>query len=665
MIALTERQMAILKLLRKSDRFITVRTIANYFRVSERSIHYDLNMVKSFLQDLDIHLTSMPNKGLMLKLTPKQRVTIKRVLQQATTFVLSGDNLTRALAIRIIFEQTTTLNRLGLIYKVSRSKIYHYIPDVNDLIKKYGLMLEKKPSKGISIIGNEFDIRCAFGAIASEFLEKSYIGLNKLLELFSHEAIDRSTQLIERYERQANIQFSDEAKRDLLLNLCFQFRRISDHQYVQYPDTEIKRLIENPKFPVVEKIFKLFSSLSEANTVSGGDALANQPAPVTVPMDEIVYSLNQFKLSKISLPLKNTFLSIDKEAQQASLYFAREASKVMGVDFTSDDEFIRGLSYHLQVSLYRIKNHLPIENSLTEQVKYKFRFIYEITRKIIIKMERLIDVSFPEDEIAYIAMHLGASYDRHPNHGFTPSALVICGSGLATSSLLASRLRVMMPEIKIKGPINLASLEHTDISKVDFIVSTVPINFNKKKVIVVNPLLESNDLAKLRKIILKNVYEKQISELLKINQCQPSTTLGALIPTNCIQLKRHIFNWREAIISASRPLLDQGNITQNYVDAMINAVEKLGPYMVFIPSVAMVHASYKDGVRKNGISLLTLAHPIHFGDRTNVKVSIVFVMCSTSANSDYFIKLVNILDHKENRLALNNAEYPGNILHLK
>ncbi|WP_167815090.1 BglG family transcription antiterminator [Sporolactobacillus shoreae] len=644
MISLTERQVNILEVLRGADGFITVKHLSEISHVSERMVRYDLDIIKSFLKELGVPLERKQSQGIMLQMRSKHKAAIDQALQQLNHLVLSSDHLTYALAIRIIMDQETTLDRLGEIYGTSKSRIFHYIPAIDEIFKKHGITLERKRSKGIYITGNEIDIRYAFMSVINDITENSHVDKQNFINLFPKERINQSNALIKAFEEKMQIQFSDGALHDLLLTLCFQLYRVSKQQCVTYPFIEVKKSLAAPEFRLIK------------------DAMITC-VPLQIPQDEIVFTLRQFKLSKISsAPAGRTNFVQDNETYRISLFFAEEASKAIGIDFTKDDEFIHGLTYHLQVSLNRIKHQLPIKNSLTEQIKYKFRFIYEISRKIVIKMEQKLDISFPEEEIAFIAMHLGASYERHSISGFMPSALIVCGSGLATSSLLASRLKVMMPEMKIVGPINLSRLQSFDISGIDFIISTVPIDFSKKNVTVVNPLLETSDLVRLRKMLFKRAYQKQMNDLLKINQ--PASTLGALIPADHIQLNQKITDWRSAIAEASHPLLDHQFISHRYIDAMIKAVEELGPYMVFIPSVAMVHASYKDGVNKNGMSLLTLSNPIIFGDRTDVKVSIIIVMCSTKADSDHFIKLVKILDNKENMRTLKNATKLEDILYL-
>ncbi|MBL5800213.1 PTS sugar transporter subunit IIA [Bacillus sporothermodurans] len=123
-------------------------------------------------------------------------------------------------------------------------------------------------------------------------------------------------------------------------------------------------------------------------------------------------------------------------------------------------------------------------------------------------------------------------------------------------------------------------------------------------------------------------------------------------------------SWRNAIRLASQSLIENGFITNQYTHAMIRAVEELGPYMVFIPEVAIVHASSKEGVLKDGASLLALDKPIPFGDSEKVMVQLIFVICSTMSESDLFIQLVQILEENNNLEILKSSKRIQEILKL-
>ncbi|CCQ93227.1 L-ascorbate-specific enzyme IIA component of PTS [[Clostridium] ultunense Esp] len=82
-------------------------------------------------------------------------------------------------------------------------------------------------------------------------------------------------------------------------------------------------------------------------------------------------------------------------------------------------------------------------------------------------------------------------------------------------------------------------------------------------------------------------------------------------------------DWREAIRIVGNLLVEAGDVKQTYVDAMINAVEKFGPYIVLSPGLALAHARPQDGALKVGLSAALLKNPIDFGHPDNDPVKLV------------------------------------------
>ncbi|MFD2616151.1 BglG family transcription antiterminator [Terrilactibacillus laevilacticus] len=644
MISLTKRQMNILEHLLSTKGYTKTKNLAKTHNVSERTIRYDLDFIQSYLKEYSIPLLRKQNHGISLEMTPKQTMTLHSELKRFNHIVLTKEDLIYSMSITLTIVKVTTLERLGEIHGISKNRVFHYIPEIQSLLKKFGAKLERKPSKGLFLVGNEIDIRHAFYSITHHVISNSLVTEDYISNLFDSKLFDSAKQFIYKYEKEVDIKFSDDAYVELFLIMCYQHIRKKNSKFVSYSFTDKKVMMHSKRYQAIMQLYPLFFKQ-------------------IISDDEAFYLFKQFEVFKLSAFPQENISKHNEEAYNMSLYFAKEASQAIGIDFVKDLELINGLTYHLQVSLNRIKNNFDIENVLTEQIKYKFRFIYEIIRKTVIKLEQKLKITFPEEEIAFISMHFGASYERHTLSGNMPSALVVCGSGLATSSLLASRLKVMVPEMKIYGPINISQLEEYDLYNIDCIISTVHLPIPSHKVIVVNPLLESEDLVKLKKIVFRKAYKKQMDALLNIDH-QSLSILAHLIPEKHIQLNHHIEDWRTAIREASNPLLHSGCISTQYVSAMIRAVDELGPYMAFIPEVAIVHASYKDGVYKDGLSLLTFSNPIFFGDKTDVKVKIIIVMSSKKAESDHFLKLVKILENGQNLSIIRQATQIKDILYL-
>lgn len=646
LISLTNRQLDILSFLLKQQDFINIQSVAKKFKVSERTIRYDLDFIQGFLKEIDIGLVRKPRKGVCLKLSTEEKARLESKLVLLDNTIATKEENILLISFEMLIRDKTTLDELSDRLELSKSTVYHLMAETEMFFKRTGIMLVKKPSHGLSIDGNELDIRNCFSLLysdaASSTLLRKYVK-----QLFPSDVTKNADVFIGLYEEETKTYFSDHAREELLMSICFQFNRIKKGQLVQYPFMERKGILETQESSLINRLYKSVFCVS-------------------LHVDELSYLTKQIKGTKVTSCLTQVF-DLNEDIQNESFYrithdFINEVKLLIGIDFSKDLEFVNGLMIHLQVALHRLKNNQKIENSLTEQVKFKYRYIYEITRKSLLPIEKKYHLYFPDEEVAYIAMHLGASYERYSFSGFMPTALIVCGSGLATSSLLATRMKVMLPEIKTVGPVNTNNYKNYLDESIDFIVATVPIE-SDRKVLRVNPLLDSEDIAKLQAETFKKAYQKQVLALTKHESMKnDDLEMAMIIPEEHIQLNKSIDEWRKAIKLASKPLLDNQYISDEYVDDMIRAVEELGPYMVFIPEVAVVHASPKKGVLRDGISLLQLSDAIKFGDSGQVMVKVIFVICSMEAESSLFLKLIQIIERSTNQEKIKNAQNKKDIL---
>ncbi len=91
-------------------------------------------------------------------------------------------------------------------------------------------------------------------------------------------------------------------------------------------------------------------------------------------------------------------------------------------------------------------------------------------------------------------------------------------------------------------------------------------------------------------------------------------------------------NWQQAVRSVGALLVANGSATQEYVEAMISAVNEFGPYMVITKKLAIAHAAPSDAVLKNDCALITLAKPVNFGC-DNDPVYVVLSICCVDSDS--------------------------------
>ena len=88
-----------------------------------------------------------------------------------------------------------------------------------------------------------------------------------------------------------------------------------------------------------------------------------------------------------------------------------------------------------------------------------------------------------------------------------------------------------------------------------------------------------------------------------------------------------------AVELAGDLLVSSGRVTPEYTTQMIDVFETHGPYFVIAPGVAIAHAKPSDAVISTGLSLVTLAEPVVFGNAANDPVRLVIGMSARDHDS--------------------------------
>ena len=96
--------------------------------------------------------------------------------------------------------------------------------------------------------------------------------------------------------------------------------------------------------------------------------------------------------------------------------------------------------------------------------------------------------------------------------------------------------------------------------------------------------------------------------------------------------------WEDVIRHGGQLMVDAGLVEPSYVDAMVNSVHEMGPYIVLAPGVAMPHARPEAGAKRVGTALVTLDKPVNFGSPANDPVKVAVFLCAP--NKDEHIQLL-------------------------
>ncbi|MBO0440895.1 PTS sugar transporter subunit IIA [Candidatus Enterococcus ikei] len=95
-------------------------------------------------------------------------------------------------------------------------------------------------------------------------------------------------------------------------------------------------------------------------------------------------------------------------------------------------------------------------------------------------------------------------------------------------------------------------------------------------------------------------------------------------------------NWEDAVILSCQTLLEKGIIAQQYVDEIVECVQKYGPYIVIVPGVAMPHSSEdSQGVLGTAISFTKMSQEVVFEEGNPEKNARLFFTLAAKNNEEH------------------------------
>lgn len=116
--------------------------------------------------------------------------------------------------------------------------------------------------------------------------------------------------------------------------------------------------------------------------------------------------------------------------------------------------------------------------------------------------------------------------------------------------------------------------------------------------------------------------------------------------------------WEEALRLSCQALIEQGLITEEYVEEIIQNVKDNGPYIVIADQVAMPHAmSNSPGVTGTGISFTKFPEPVIFHDEATGEdkpATLFFTLAAKNAEEhlENITHLMDLLMDEETVVAL-------------
>ena len=671
------RQRHELRLLAERGEFDLERVAAD-FGVSVRSIRYDIDDLNVLLLDL-----SREDAIVVRQKTAQLQGDVPRRKIMELSFTRGRDYNVSPLSTqeRVLLSVFTlcwlddfiTVQSLADDYQVSRVTVSRDLQKVREYCEAHGIAFEGNRGKGVRVVADEKTRRRVIAQVLRDY--GTTVGLHSGLEVadylkwFSEQELRSIEDIVREAEAQAGLYLDDVAFEAMVVHIALSIKR---------SETQMGM----PTAPMA------------AGTLDVG-SLQYQMADHIVRQVESVFG--------VSLPEAEHYyieVHIGARSSEAAASSTRDAviefmcmstiaevSRELGVDLTHDTHLYDRLLRHVLGSVYRKQAGLLLENPLRDELLEGYAGHAGIVRRALDDsgLSQLMEMT--DDEVTYVLLHFeaalvgdGSERMRHAN------VVVVCSTGVGTAELLAAELRrsfdvniiANVPSHRARGLVG-------DVG-IDLVVSTVELDVSVPCV-VVHPIPREDDMdriacalrelgfsgdvdlpplrdlgagaRKVARILRHNPGRNQEAQLMSelrsllekrdwIGQ-ERSYMLSELLEGGHVVLDAECETWQEAVRASGMPLVATGDITEEYIDAVIANIEEAGPYVVITKHVALPHATNRVGVNGTAMSCVRLRTPVEFGSAENDPVKYEFMLATVDATSHLqaLMSLVGLLRTQE------------------
>lgn len=637
MITLTRRQRDILLYLLKQEHYTTYNQCAETFGVSNRSVRNDIQCVEAFLSENGCQLIKKSGLGVKIQCDESRRSDLKREMSSRKNRTFHRKERQYIAILVLLLKENCTFQEIADICYVSKQTIINGFLDIQKELAQDELVVEKISGVGLRLVGEELLIRRKFIQMVTP--DDSISWVQEIIEeVHEFQTVEKEAEdILSQMWEQCGISFVNQRRIQYIL--CYFLIRSGKGHHLPEQMAGYNRLSVNNSEAVLEILKKYFKEETEQIYV------------FTILFGERMEQTWQKEIAEEE----------EDEASRIAMYLVESLQQLNQFE-VEQPEMVKGLTFHLRSAIYRYHNHIHIQNEMLDEIKLSIPLMYEYTKKKLREIEGSCHLEFEENEIAYIAMYIASIYETSIKEKTTLKILIVCSFGLATSSILKTRILSVLPDCDILEPVShKQAVEFLENSQVDVIIATNEFEYGDIPVISVNPLLSSHDIDKIKDYLYQYSYSKMCRQFIKSSLENNETDRGKYylkdyVEEENIQIADKCKSWEEAIQLAAAPLLEKNLIFQSYVNSMIWAVKEFGTYMVLTPKTAYVHAGIEDGVQKNCVSMLVLKHPVEFGDVNPKTVSNIVVLGIRNKEKNNLLNLAYILEKENNINLLENEK---------
>lgn len=532
--------------------------------------------------------------------------------EQVKNKVYAHDDFMNSPNSRIVFIMQKLMNtdcpyltdELAYDMNIGRSTVNGDLKRLRKILEEYEIEIVGKTNTGISLNGDELDIRFFI-------LENMYDGIYKDYPLDS-DLVDAIKQIALEYELDS----------------------VAVEYFIKFFTVMIDRFLNgNP----LSKLDKKYEELKESSAYIFAREIANNISKVLMtdlPEEEILFISIPIAGMRTPTNIKTIEkLQVKKTTEDLILKIKDKIKQEMNINIQSE-QIMHEFMYHIQFMINIMKYGFKIRGIDCEEIKSSNSVAYTVAEVAasVIQNEENIEIS--NEEIALMSVYFGILIDKsNLEKNKIYNIAIICGTGRISARVVESNLKKIIKNETVMDLYSDSNIDSEILDKYDLVVSTVKLDIDtKSEIIYIKDVLDRSELK--RKIdLLKYSDNKEISFIKGMD----SIMLGILDENRFFVLDKN-YSYSENVNMMIDILENEGHLDAGFKERIRKREEKSS--MIFEDTVAFPHTI---NYASKNIELALGVVPENMSDKKEKDIKLVFLLGLPEDDGDDTV-LVKIYD---------------------
>lgn len=464
---------------------VSIRSVKNY--VAEINGFYERRIIISSRQGYLLS-QNLSSQNIVNQLNC-QKNSLPKTYQERAHFIIKAI---------LLFKRSSNIYDLSNDLCISDSTLKALVYKMNASFQRFNVKFLCKNSH-IEILGTEHDLRKLVSYTIFEQTSYRFIDSKVLEKIFEEkqvkDVVGIMTSIFDKWE----LYLSDFSYTNLILHFLILIERLKKGRY-----------LENQSLPRENSDLRLISDeLCDKLQLCFG---------ILIPENErrscYLFLKTNTNLNKIDNEVIDL---VGAKLYQLTRQLAESVQENYLIDLASDD-FISLLSLHLSGLQTRLKHKIYTKNPMLEIIKKECRIVFDIAIFISLQLNSYFDNTLNEDEISFIALHVGAEFERQKRNITKVRTVLLCPSYRGIENKIYHQLlRDFGDEINL---IKIIS-QPAELEGIEFALLITTINFSPERyceTVYISPFhLRDKHSELMEKIDIANANRKRATLIRNID----------------------------------------------------------------------------------------------------------------------------------------------------